>query len=59
MALYYWKVRAILAILGGFNSPLIDPETEEIEEKIQIDGADSTHFYFLDSELCYYLQNHH
>jgi hypothetical protein len=40
------QARKILANLhssnGDYNSPLVDLEMEEIEEKIEVDGVDST-----------------
>ena len=44
------KARNLLAKLhsetGDINSPLVDLEVEEIEEKIALDGADSTEISF-------------
>jgi hypothetical protein len=48
------EARAILAKLhsrtGDINSPLIDLEMEEIEEKVALDGSDSTHDISFDSD---------
>jgi hypothetical protein len=54
------KARALLAKLHSntedINSPLVNIEIEEIEEKVALDGADSKKFGFLRSFSLTYIR---